>query len=368
MHQSRLTRDGAPSRGYLSTARCSPAAPTYSRPKEITIAATATAERATRLSLAQLEPRKREIVLHGHRVSYRTAGKGDSVVLLIHGIVGCAKQWDPVARILAERYTVVAPDLLGHGESAKPRGDYSLGAYAASVRDLLVALGHRRATVVGHSLGGGVAMQFSYEYPPFAERLVLVSSGGLGREVHLMLRAATLPGSEFVLPLIAHGRLHGVASVLERALDRIGLRAGPDLAEMIRGYGSLADAGARMAFIHTLRAVLDIMGQRVNATDRLYLAELLPSMIIWGDHDPLIPAAHADIAHAGLPGSRLEIFRGAGHFPQLYDPVLFGQTLIDFIETTEPTRLEFTDEDFERLHKLLLRGGKPRPQLERRTG
>jgi pimeloyl-ACP methyl ester carboxylesterase len=301
-------------------------------------------------------------------VSYRTAGEGDSVVLLIHGIVGCAKQWDPVARILAERYTVVAPDLLGHGESAKPRGDYSLGAYAASVRDLLVALGHRRATVVGHSLGGGVAMQFAYEYPPFAERLVLVSSGGLGREVHPMLRAATLPGSEFVLPFIASGRLHGVASYLERALERVGLRAGPDVAEMVRGYGSLADAGARMAFIHTLRAVLDITGQRVSATDRLYLAELLPSMVIWGDHDPLIPVSHAHVAHRGLPGSRLEILHGAGHFPQLYDPVRFGQTLIDFIETTEPTLLEFTDDDFDRLRGLLLRGARARPRLERSTG
>jgi pimeloyl-ACP methyl ester carboxylesterase len=319
------------------------------------------------LSLAELEPQKREIVLHGHRVSYRAAGEGDSVVLLIHGIVGSAKQWDPVARLLAERYTVVAPDLLGHGESAKPRGDYSLGAYAASVRDLLVALGHRRATVVGHSLGGGVAMQFSYEYPPFAERLILVSSGGLGREVHMLLRAATLPGSEFVLPLIAHERLHGAANLIGQALARLGLRASPDFAEMIRGYGSLADAGARMAFVHTLRAVLDITGQRVSATDRLYLAELLPAMVIWGDHDPLIPVAHAQIAHKGLPGSRLELFEGAGHFPQLYDPVRFAQTIADFIETTEPTRLEFTDDDFERLRKLLLRGGRKRPQIASRA-
>src|SRR5207302_1099078 len=180
-------------------------------------------------------------------------GAGGPVVLLIHGIVGCAEQWDQVVPLLAERYTVVAPDLLGHGQSAKPRGDYSLGAYAASVRDLLVALGHRRATVVGHSLGGGVAMQFSYEYPPFAERLVLVSSGALGREVHLMLRAATLPGSEVVLPLIAHARLRGLGAAAGQVLGRLGLRAGTDLAEMGRGYGSLADAGARMAFIHTLR-------------------------------------------------------------------------------------------------------------------
>ena len=314
-----------------------------------------------RSGLDSLEPTKHEIVLHGHRVSYRMAGKGDSVVLLIHGIVGSAQQWEPVMRLLAEHYTVVAPDLLGHGESAKPRGDYSLGAYAASVRDLLLAVGHRRATIVGHSLGGGVAMQFSYEYPPFCERLVLVSSGGLGREVHPLLRAATLPGSELVLPLIANERLHGVGSFLARALGGIGLRTGPDLAEMARGYGSLSDAGARMAFIHTLRAVLDVTGQRVSATDRLYLGALLPSLVIWGSRDPLIPVAHANIAHEGLPGSRLEIFNGAGHFPQLHDPVLFAQTLSNFIETTEPTRLEFTDDDFDRLRELLLSGGSNRP-------
>jgi pimeloyl-ACP methyl ester carboxylesterase len=295
-------------------------------------------------------------VLHGHRVSYRTAGDGGPVLLLIHGIVGCAAQWDQVVPLLAERYTVVAPDLLGHGESAKPRGDYSLGAYAASVRDLLVALGHRRATVVGHSLGGGVAMQFAYEYPPFAERLVLVSSGGLGREVHPMLRAATLPGSELVLPLIAHGRLHGLGGALVDLLGRLGLQAGTDLAEMARGYRSLADAGARMAFIHTLRAVLDIGGQRVSANDRLYLAALLPSLIIWGGQDPLIPVEHAAAANRGLPNSQLEIFDDAGHFPQLHDPLRFALTLIDFIESTEPTQMEFTDDDFDQLRAMLLRG------------
>jgi pimeloyl-ACP methyl ester carboxylesterase len=296
-------------------------------------------------------------VLHGHRVSYQTAGDGGPVVLLIHGIVGCAQQWDQVMPLLAEHYTVVAPDLLGHGQSAKPRGDYSLGAYAASVRDLLVALGHRRATVVGHSLGGGVAMQFSYEYPPFAERLVLVSSGGLGREVHPLLRAGTLPGTELVLPWLAHERLLGLGEALGSALGRLGLRAGTDLAEMARGYVSLADAGARQAFIHTLRAVLDIGGQRVSANDRLYLAELLPSLIIWGAQDPLIPVEHATAAHRELPDSRLEIFEDAGHFPQLHEPVRFAHTLIDFIESSEPTQMEFTDDDFDAMRELLLRGG-----------
>ena len=324
--------------------------PTMSKPGAI-------AEHRKR-AFAELLPRQEQLVLHGHQVSYRVAGEEGPVVLLIHGIVGCAEQWDEVMPLLAERYTVVAPDLLGHGQSAKPRGDYSLGAYAASVRDLLVALGHRRATVVGHSLGGGVAMQFAYEYPPFAERLVLVSSGGLGREVHPLLRAATLPGSELVLPLIAHQRLHGLGGAVGQVLDRLGLRAGPDLVEMARGYGSLADAGARQAFIHSLRAVLDITGQRVSATDRLYLGALLPSLIIWGERDPLIPVEHATVAQRGLPDSRLEVFEDAGHFPQLHDPVRFAHTLIDFIEATEPTQLDFTDADFSRLQEMLLRGGK----------
>jgi pimeloyl-ACP methyl ester carboxylesterase len=303
--------------------------------------------------IEQLEPRIEEIVLHGHRVSYRTAGSGP-VVLLVHGIAGCSDQWDQVFPLLAEHFTVLAPDLLGHGRSAKPRGDYSLGAYAVGVRDLLIALGHRRATVVGHSLGGGVAMQFAYEYPVFCERLVLVSSGGLGREVHLLLRAATLPGAEFVLPVIASARLHSAGLAVGQVLERLGLQAGSDLAEMARGYASLSEPGARQAFLHTLRAVIDPGGQRVSATDRLYLSSLVPSLIVWGRRDPLIPAHHGEAAHREMPGSELEIFDGVGHFPQLEDPVRFGRVLRTFIESTEPASFEFSDEDLEMLRERML--------------
>ena len=306
--------------------------------------------------IEDLAPRQEEITLHGHRVVYRTAGSGGPVVLLIHGVTGNARQWDDVVPLLAERYTVVAPDLLGHGESAKPRGDYSLGAYAAGVRDLLVALGHRRATVVGHSLGGGVAMQFAYEYPPFAERLVLVSSGGIGREVHLLLRAASLPGAEIVLPLIASARILGIGAGVGQLLGKLGLRTGPDLEEMARGYASLGDAAARQAFLHTVRAVIDATGQRVSATDRLYLASMLPSLVIWGRRDPLIPVEHADIAHRVMPGSRLEIFDDAGHFPQLHEPLRFARTLIDFMESTEPATFEFTKADLAMFRERLLAG------------
>jgi pimeloyl-ACP methyl ester carboxylesterase len=293
-----------------------------------------------------------EILLHGHRVTYRTAGEGP-VLVLIHGITGSSAQWEQVMPLLAEEFTVVAPDLLGHGESAKPRGDYSMGAYAVSVRDLMIALGHRRASVVGHSLGGGVAMQFAYEYPVFCERLVLVSSGGLGREVHLLLRAATLPGAELVLPLLAAMRLDAVGLAAGNLLKRFGLRAAVDLAEMAKGYASLSDAEARQAFLLTLRASIDYGGQRVSATDRLYLAALIPTLIVWGRNDPLIPASHGELAQKAMPASRLEIFEEAGHFPHLADPIRFARILQDFLRTTSPAEFDFSDEDLGRMRELM---------------
>jgi pimeloyl-ACP methyl ester carboxylesterase len=294
-----------------------------------------------------------EVVLHGHRVTYRTAGTGP-VVLLVHGITGTSEQWAEVGPILAEHFTVVAPDLLGHGQSAKPQGDYSLGAYAVGMRDFLVVLGHRRATVVGHSLGGGIAMQFAYEYPVFCERLVLVSSGGLGREVHPLLRAGTLPGAELVLPLVAHPRLLGIGEALGQVLSRLGLKAGPDIAEMARGYASLADREARQAFLHSVRSVIDFRGQRVSAADRLYLASMIPSLIVWGRRDPLIPAAHGEFAHGEMPRSRLDIFEEAGHFPFLDEPVRFAAVLREFLDETEPAQIEFDDEHFDELRERML--------------
>jgi pimeloyl-ACP methyl ester carboxylesterase len=280
-----------------------------------------------------------EIELHGHRVSFLLRGEGPTVVL-IHGITGRSNQWEPAIEHLAASHTVLAPDLFGHGESAKPRGDYSLGAYASAVRDTMVALGHERATIVGHSLGGGIAMQFAYQFPERTERLVLVSSGGLGREVHPLLRAATLPGSELVLPLLTHPRVLAAGEAVGRAIGFLRLQAGTDLAEVARGFGSLGDAEARSAFIATMRAVLDPGGQRVSALDRLYLAESLPSLLVWGDADPVIPVAHGRAAHAAMPGSRLELLEGVGHFPQLERPLEFSRLLADFVATTEAAELD----------------------------
>ncbi|MGI8460400.1 MAG: alpha/beta fold hydrolase [Solirubrobacterales bacterium] len=282
------------------------------------------------------------VPIHGHQVCFRLAGSGPLVVL-IHGITGNSAQWVPVMDALSERYTVFAPDLLGHGESAKPRGDYSLGAYASGIRDLLIGLAAEPATVVGHSLGGGIAMQLAYQFPERCGRLVLVSSGGIAREVHPILRAASLPGSEIVLPLITHTRLLEVGAALSRALGKVGLQAGPDIAEGARGYASLNDAETRAAFLHTIRAVIDPMGQRISALDRLYLAERMPSMVIHGEKDRIIPADHAELAHEAMPGSRLEILPGTGHFPQMEDPIRIARLLSEFIDQTDAADLDPED-------------------------
>jgi pimeloyl-ACP methyl ester carboxylesterase len=292
-----------------------------------------------------------EIVLHGHRVFYRAAGSGP-VIVLVHGITSTSATWANVLPYLAERFTVIAPDLLGHGESAKPRGDYSLGAYASGIRDLLMALGHERATFVGHSLGGGIAMQLAYQFPEHCERLVLVSSGGLGRDITALLRAASLPGSELVLPLLVNERVLGAGRMVGRLLGRVGLRVHTDLGEVLRGHASLSDGEARSAFLHTLRTIVDPWGQRVDASDRLYLAQALPFLLVWGERDPIIPVEHARAAHRLVPGSRLEIFPDAGHFPHLDDPLRFVRLLSDFMRTTEPAHV-----DAGRWTELLRSGG-----------
>ncbi len=284
----------------------------------------------------------RQIELHGHRVSYRIAGEGPLMVL-VHGITSTSDVWREVMPRLADRFTVLAPDLLGHGESAKPRGDYSLGAYASGIRDLLAALGHESGTFVGHSLGGGIVMQLAYQFPERCERLALISSGGLGRGVHSVLRAAALPGAEWVLPLLAQTRLHDAGRALGGLLKRMGVRSAPELAELARGYGSLSDGEARQAFLHTLRAVIDPQGQRVSARDRLYLAAEVPTLLVWGERDRIIPAAHGRRAHEEIPGSRLVEIPNAGHFPQLDQPHLCIEALLELMTETEPARIREAD-------------------------
>jgi pimeloyl-ACP methyl ester carboxylesterase len=255
--------------------------------------------------------------LHGHRVDYRVAGDGPPLVL-IHGMVNSSRHWEEVALRLADRYTVIAPDLIGH---------------------LLAAIGVERATIVGHSLGGGVAMQYFWQFPERTERLVLVSSGGLGEEVSPLLRTVSLPGARYALAVLAHRR------VLD-ALWALGRRLGPrgvSVRAVVRALRPLERRGAREAFLQTLRAVIDVHGQRVSARDRLYLLRALPTLIVWGERDNTIPLAHGREAHAAAPGSRFETLPRAAHFPHLEDPEGLAAALHDFLATTEPAHIADAD-------------------------
>jgi pimeloyl-ACP methyl ester carboxylesterase len=280
-----------------------------------------------------------EIDLHGHQVVYRIAGSGPAVVL-VHGMVNSSRHWQAVAQRLAERYTVIAPDLVGHGDSATPRGDYSLGAHAAVIRDLLSALGVERATIVGHSFGGGVAMVFFWQFPHRVERLALVSSGGLGREVSPLLRSATMPGGSLLISLAGHARVTGGLERAGAELRRRGSGLGVQLQAIARALRPLGGPGARAAFVQSLRAVIDLRGQRVSATDRLYLLEAVPTLIAWGERDRTIPLEHGRAAHAAVPHSRLVTVPGAAHFPHLEAPDALAEALHDFIATTEPAGLD----------------------------
>ena len=299
-----------------------------------------------------------EIELHGHQVVYRMAGSGPPVVL-VHGMVNSSRHWQAVAGRLAERYTVIAPDLVGHGDSATPRGDYSLGAHAAVIRDLLAALGIERATMVGHSLGGGIAMVFFWQFPERVERLALVSSGGLGPEVSPLLRSIALPGASALVSLAGHARVTG-------GLDRAGARLrsrgsglGVQLQAIARALRPLGGPGARRAFVQSLRAVIDAHGQRVSATDRLYLLAGVPTLIAWGERDRTIPIEHGRAAHAAVPHSRFVTLPGAAHFPHLEAPGELAAALREFIASTEPASVD------ERAWQELLRGrsqARPRPR------
>ena len=293
---------------------------------------------ADSFSVGVSPPDRRTIMLHGRRVNYVQAGNGP-VLLLIHGIAGSLENWQAVIAPLARQYTVVAPDLPGHGGSAPSAGDYSLGALATGLRDLLIALGHERATLIGHSLGGGIAMQLTYQFPEMTERLVLVSSGGLGPEVSALLRAAALPGADqFIAATAALGNT--VGPKITRALRILGLRPTTDVAVVAGGYASLVDRDRRAAFLATLHGVVGTGGQLIQAGDRLYLADGMPVQIIWGARDPIIPVKHARSAHEAMPGSQLEIFEGVGHLPQLEAPERFVAVLERFITENEPAQFD----------------------------
>ncbi|QGG40970.1 alpha/beta fold hydrolase [Aeromicrobium yanjiei] len=289
------------------------------------------------------------VVVHGHRRAYRMCGSGPAL-LLVHGLACDSSTWLEVMPTLAERFTVIAPDLLGHGQSDKPDADYSLGGYANGMRDLLTVLGIDKVTVVGHSFGGGVAMQFAYQFPDRTERVVLVATGGLGREVTPLIRFLTVPGSGLAIGAATSSPLRPVVSAAMRTLARLPVRATRDLGEVATIYEALADPAQRRAVQRVTSHVLNWHGQSVTMTDRSYLARLMPVLVIWGRDDVVIPASHADLAPTQV--SDVHVLEDSGHFPHKDHPEKVARLVTEFVDSTEPAHYHRG-----RWRALLRRGG-----------
>ncbi|WP_436700464.1 alpha/beta fold hydrolase [Nocardioides sp. BYT-33-1] len=280
------------------------------------------------------------VTLHGKRRAFVRRGSGPAV-LLLHGLACDHTTWAPVIDELAARYTVIAPDLLGHGLSDKPRADYTLGGYANGMRDLLTVLGIDKVTVVGHSFGGGVAMQFAYQFPERTQRVMLVSTGGLGAEVTPLIKLIQVPGWFRAVGLLTLPGIRHAETLALRAAAQYGDR-GPlrkytrDLDEIAAIVESWKDRRTRYAIRHLVRAVIDWRGQIVTMSDRAYLSEAMPMAVLWGAEDQVIPVAHAEHARALAPDVRVDVLADAGHFPHKDHPHEFVRLLDDFIATTEP--------------------------------
>ena len=275
---------------------------------------------------------RNEMWLHGHRLVYRVAGSGPPL-LLVHGLFEDSLTWRKVIPRLARTHTVIAPDLFGHGESDAPRhADYSPGGHAGVLRDLLEVLGHHRVTIVGHSLGGGIAMSFAYRYPARVHRMALISSGGFGREVHPLLRALSLPGACAALRLATMRPTLAVLAWLARRLRTAGAgRAARGARQLQLVLTRVGGRGRRAAMIKTLRSVIGWRGQSVSALDRSYALRRFPTLVLWGTRDRMIPAHHASAALASNPGAEVALLDGTGHLPHLTRAGLVAERLSSFI-------------------------------------
>lgn len=268
-------------------------------------------------SLSGTDSSRRTIMVNGRRVAYRDDGAGE-VLLLIHGMGASSYSWRTILPKLSQNYRVIAPDLPGHGHSDEPSGPYSAPEFALWLRDLLDALGIPAVTVVGHSFGGGVAMHFALQYRNYCRRLVLLSSGGFGREVSPFLRMFSVPGAGIVLPLLASRPKTSSAACGEPSTVR----------------ESLSHKHLRRAFLCTLRSAVGHRGQKVCALESVGALVDLPTQIISGEADKVIPVAHAHAAHAALPGSRLHVIAGAGHSPQTQCPDTVAELVDSFLAST----------------------------------
>ena len=283
-----------------------------------------------------VEVARRSVTALGRTLSFQEAGPADGEpVVLLHGLASDSGTWDKAIPQLARRgLRVIALDLLGHGQSDKPPSGYLLDDFAASLQAFLDAIDVPAATICGHSLGGAIAVHFGYHYPDQVRRLVLVSSGGLGREVHPMLRAAALPGAPALLEAAMRPRLRRLYR--RPRLHRTLRLTDDNLANLRRAARALGDVSGRRAFFASLRGVIEPAGQRGSFIEMKYLAQHVPMLIVWSERDGVIPLSHAHAVNEHVPGSKLVVFPGGGHEPHRRHADGFADAVADFVHETSP--------------------------------
>ena len=270
------------------------------------------------------------------RTRYAVAGSAERPPLvLLHGIGRSLEDWSASAP-LAERYRLYAPDLIGFGYTDKPDISYTLAQLATFVKDFLDAVGETRpVALLGNSLGGAVAQTFAAQYPERLTALVLVASAGFGKEVILALRLITVPGlGELLMKPSRRSAENTVRSLVH----------GPSLATEERITHTLNVArqpGAARAFLAAARNLGTWRGVRAAWREELSrrLAELeLPTLIIWGEYDEVLPAAHLESAAQRYPHAQTHLFRDAGHAPQLERADDFNALVLNFLDNLEVKR------------------------------
>jgi pimeloyl-ACP methyl ester carboxylesterase len=274
------------------------------------------------------------VLVDGNEIAYLESGAPDApAVLLVHGLLSDSGTWLADLEPLAARgLRPIAVDLIGHGRSAKPPGTYLLDDFAQMLDGFMAALDLDSATVCGHSLGGAIAIHFGYHYPKRVHRLVLVSAGGLGREVNPALRMLSLRGAEALTGAVM-GRATVQRVLRSPRLHRL-CRVTPErLPNLRRIGGTLFRADSRAAFFRSLRGVIGPRGQLGSFIEMEYLGAQLPTLLVWSDKDVIIPVSHAHATHAHLPGSTLVLFEGGGHEPHRRNAAKFADAVASFVLT-----------------------------------
>ena len=258
---------------------------------------------------------------------YWQAGDKGSAVVLVHGLGGFIENWERNIDELARRHRVYVVDLPGFGRSDKPL-----------VRDLMVlvpflagfldALGIKKATLVGNSLGGGLVLYFALEHPDRVEKLVLVDNAGMGRDVIADFKLCSLP---FIGELLIRPSVKSTAALWRKIVyDPSSLK--PETLEL--SYRLASGPGAKKALLSTLRAGINLFGQKDELTRQLlsrFKDLKSPVLVVWGNDDRIIPVAHARIALENIPGARLELFDNCGHMPMFECPDKFNRLVLDFL-------------------------------------